>query len=316
MTGRYIRPGEIGLKTLWGSQILFAISSIAVGQQATLVMPSWLAPYPGSAAATLVASASLVDTRYTTSDKASDVVAHYRRLFEAAGVRFNSNFDGSGTSIRAAAAECDLLIKIHEEGDGTAARVSCATKSVDPLSGGDVVVTHASGAKGMDFEKFKTEHRKRMDDERAALDRHIANNKAGKFDEQVWPHAPENDAPPLIWPAWLVNVKGGRLNPEEGVDQSRKKYLQTKFVSGVPMTTIYNFYEDLLNANGYRVYSSKLGTGQTIDGIVQNSDGYVEGNHKPYDITGPSTVIRVSFSRFHLNDPIDVRIKVTAHPRF
>jgi hypothetical protein len=279
-------------------------------------MPSWLTPYPGSTAATLVASPSLVDTKYTTSDTARDVVAHYRRLFEAASVRYNSNFDGSGTSIRAAAVECDLLIKIREEGDGTAARVSCATKSAAPLSGGDVVVTNASGGKSMDIEKFKTEHRKRMDDGRAVLDRHIANNKAGKFDEQVWPHAPENDAPLLVWPAWLVNVKGGRLNPEQGVDQSRKKYLQAKFVSGAPMTTIYNFYEDLLNVNGYRVYRSKIGTGQTIDGIVQNSDGYVEGEHKTYDINGPRTVIRVSFSRFHLNDPIDVRIKVTPHPRF
>jgi hypothetical protein len=168
----------------------------------------------------------------------------------------------------------------------------------------------------LDVEKFKAEHRKRMEEGSAALERHIANNKAGKFDEQVWPHAPENDAPPLVWPRWLVHIRGGRLSPEEGVDQSRKRYLQSKYVSGAPMTAIYNFYEDLMNANGYRVYSSKLGTGQTIDGIIQNSDGYLEGSYKPYDITGPSTVIRVTFSRFHLNDPIDVRIKVTAHPRF
>lgn len=47
-----------------------------------------------------------------------------------------------------------------------------------------------------------------------------------------------------------------------------------------------------MNANGYRVYSAKLGTGQTIDGIIQNADGYVEGAHHPYDITGPRTVIR------------------------
>ena len=313
------------MKSLWTAQILFGFTSIAIGQQAPLVVPSWLVPYPGETATTQVSSPALVETHYTTSAKPNEVVAHYRQLFEAASVRFNSNFDGSGTSIRAAAAECDLLIKVREDSAGTVARVSCATKSAAPLSGGDVVITtgssgspnsHAAFGQKMDFEKFKTEHRKRMDDERAALDRHIANNKAGKFDEQVWPHAPENDAPPLAWPAWLVNVKGGRLNLEEGVDQSRVKYLLAKFVSSAPMTTIYNFYEDLLNANGYHVYSSKLGTGQTIDGIIQNSDGYVEGANKPYDITGPSTVIRVSFSRFHLNDPIEVRIKFTAHPRF
>jgi hypothetical protein len=313
------------LQKLWGAQILLAFISTAAGQQAPIVMPPWLTPYPGANAERQASSPALVETSYITSAKPGDVVAHYRRLFESAGLKFSSNFDGSGTSIRAAAAECDLLIKVHEDGAGTMARVSCAAKSATPLSGADVMIANGSSGRSdsrtpfrqpLDVEKFKAEHRKRMEEGSAALERHIANNKAGKFDEQVWPHAPENDAPPLVWPPWLVHIRGGRLNPEEGMDQSRKRYLQSKFVSGAPMTAIYNFYEDLLNANGYRVYSSKLGTGQTIDGIIQNSDGYVEGSYKPYDITGPSTVIRVTFSRFHLNDPIDVRIKVTAHPRF
>jgi hypothetical protein len=313
------------LKRLCTAQILLAFISTAAGQQAPLAMPSWLTSYPGASAATVASSASLLEVSYTMSAKPDEVVAHYRRLIETAGLRFNSNFDGSGTSIRGAAAECDLLIKIREDNAGTIARVSCATKSAAPLTGADVMVTNGSAGRPdtlahfrqpLDVEKFKAEHRKRMEEGSAALERHIANNKAGKFDEQVWPHAPENDAPPLVWPAWLVHIRGSRLNPEEGVDQSRKRYLLSKYVSGAPMTAIYNFYEDLMNANGYRVYSSKLGTGQTIDGIIQNSDGYLEGSYKPYDITGPSTVIRVSFSRFHLNDPIDVRIKVTAHPRF
>ncbi len=314
------------MKTLGIAQILLAFTSIAIAaiaQSAPLAMPPWLTPYPGTTVATLASSPSLVETSYSTSAKPDEVIAHYRRLFEAAGVRFNSNFDGSGTSIRAAAAECDLLIKVREESAGAIARVSCAAKSAAPLSGADVVVTNPGGKANahaafppLDVEKFKAEHRKRMEDESAALERHIANNKAGRFDEQVWPHAPQNDAPPLVWPAWLVHIRGTRLNPEQGVDQSRTKYLQSKFVSGAPMTAIYNFYEDLLNGNGHRVYSSKLGTGQTIDGFIQNSDGYVEGANKPYDITGPSTVIRVTFSRFHLNDPIDVRIKFSAHPRF
>jgi hypothetical protein len=92
-------------------------------------MPSWLIPYPGANAATLASSASLVEIGYTTSAKPDEVVAHYRRLFETAGLRSNSNFDGSGTSIRAGAAECDLLIKIREDNAGTNARVSCAAKS-------------------------------------------------------------------------------------------------------------------------------------------------------------------------------------------
>jgi hypothetical protein len=317
--------GQIGLKKLCSAQILLAFISTAAGQQASLVMPSWLTPYPGANATTLASSASLVEISYTTSAKPDEVVAHYRRLIETAGLRFTSNFDGSGTSIRGAAAECDLLIKVREEGEGTSARVSCATKSAAPLSGDSVVVTNGSAGRSnsqtpshqlFDGEKFKAEHRQRMADESAALQRHIANNKAGRFDEQVWPHAPENDAPPLVWPSWLVHIRGGPLNPEQGVDQSRVKYLLSKYVSGAPMTAIYNFYEDLMNAHGYRVYSSRLETGQTTEGIIQNADGYLEGAHHPYDVSGPRTIIRVTFSRFHLNDPIDVRIKFTAHPRY
>jgi hypothetical protein len=79
------------------------------------------------------------------------------------------------------------------------------------------------------------------------------------------------------------------------------------------MTEIYAFYEDLLNANDYRVYSSKLGTGHTISGVVQNSDGYVEGSNYPQGTPGPRTEIRVSFSRFLLNDPIKVEIRFTTY---
>ncbi len=313
------------MKKLWSAQILLALSSTVAGQQAARVMPPWLTPYPGANAATQMSSPALVETSYTTSANPEVVIAHYRQLFEAAGVRFNSNFDGSGTSIRGAAAECDLLIKVREENAGTTARVSCATKSAAPLSGDAVVVTNGSGGRSnpqtpshqlFDAEKYKAEHRQRMADESAALQRHIANNKAGRFDEQVYPHAPENDPPPLAWPSWLGHIRGGLLNPEEGVDQSRVKYLLSKYVSGAPMTAIYNFYEDLMNAHGYRVYSSRLETGQTIEGIIQNADGYLEGAHHPYDISGPRTIIRVTFSRFHLNDPIDVRIKFTAHARY
>lgn len=235
------------MQKLWSAQILVALISTAAGQQAPLVLPSWLTPYPGANAATQASFASLVETIYSTFAKPGDVVAHHRQLLEAAGLKFNSNFDGAGTSIRGAAAECDLLIKIREEGAGTVVRVSCAATSAAPLSGANVMVANGSSGtpnsriQPMDAARFRAEQRQRMADNRAVLDKHIANNKIGKFDEQVWPHAPENDAPPLVWPAWLVHIKGGRLNPEQGVDQSRRKYLQSKFVSGAPMTAIYNF---------------------------------------------------------------------------
>jgi len=127
---------------------------------------------------------------------------------------------------------------------------------------------------------------------------------------KVYTDAP---APPLVWPSWLVHLKGAPLKIQQGVDQSKYEYLSSRFVTSAPMTAIFSFYEELLNANGYRVHSSKLGTGQTTSGISQNADGYVEGSNYPNGTPGPWTVIRVTFSRFYLNEPIKVRIGFTTH---
>ena len=127
-------------------------------------------------------------------------------------------------------------------------------------------------------------------------------------------------APPLIWPAWLVHLSGSKLSPKSGVDQSHRDYLESRYKSTAPMTSIYTFYEDLMNANGYRVHTSKLGTGQTLSGVTQNADGYLEGTNYPNGHPGPRTVVRVDFSRFYLNEPIDVRLRITTFsyesPRF
>ena len=120
-------------------------------------------------------------------------------------------------------------------------------------------------------------------------------------------------APPLVWPSWLVHIKGAEVRPQQGVDESRKAYLKVRYVSNLPMTTIYNFYEDLLNANEYRVHTSRLSTGQTISGIVQNAWGYVEGTNYPDGAPGPRTVIHVSFSRSKLNEPITVEMRFTVY---
>ena len=69
----------------------------------------------------------------------------------------------------------------------------------------------------------------------------------------------------------------------------------------------------MLKANGYPVYNSKLGTGQTISGVVQNADGHVEGSNYPNGHPGPYTEIRVDFHRFYLNEPITVDLKFTTY---
>jgi hypothetical protein len=79
------------------------------------------------------------------------------------------------------------------------------------------------------------------------------------------------------------------------------------------MSAIYKFYEDALNTHEYRVHNSSLGTGHTISGVQQNASGYVEGTNYPDGAPGPRTVIHVSFSRFILNEPITVRLRITAY---
>ena len=120
-------------------------------------------------------------------------------------------------------------------------------------------------------------------------------------------------APALIWPAWLVHLKGGRLTTQAGVDPAGHSFLKSRYKSSEPMTAIYAFYEDLLNANGYPVHNSKLGTGQTISGVMQNADGHVEGTNYPNGHPGPYTEILVEFHRFYLNEPITVDLKFTTY---
>ena len=85
--------------------------------------------------------------------------------------------------------------------------------------------------------------------------------------------------PPLVWPAWLVHVRGGKLATQAGVDRAGHEYLKSRYISSAPMTEIYAFYEDSLKANGYPVHSSELATGQTISGVVQNAER-TRGRHQ------------------------------------
>lgn len=302
--------------------IIFVLALPLVAQETSIVMPGWLKPFGGASADVRKSSPALIETVSAVQAPANEVVQHYKQLFSEAKVEVESKFDGIGTSLRAAAPECDLLLKIREDSGSTTTVTSCATKTNGPLSGQAMGVTQtrvgstrSSTSPISDPDKWRAEHRQRMADNSAALQRRIENARAGKPFDQVWPDAPENNAPPLAWPSWLVHMKG-RAEPREGVDQSSRKYLESKFVTSAPMTEIFNFYEDLLNSNGFKVHNSKLGTGQSLSGHIQNASGYVEGTQYTYDNTGPRTVIHVSFSRSYLNDPITVRIRLTPHPRF
>lgn len=269
-------------------------------------MPSWLVSYPG-ATPNSRAMGALVESTYTTAAKTAQVLDHYRKLFEDAGLRFQPRADGMGTSIRGDAAECDVLILIREQEPGSFVDVNCSAKSQTSAAapGKTVEIIRAAPSKARtarppvrpqpSAEEMKESHARRV----AELGIHPTYHDA--------------PAPPLVWPSWLVHIRGAEVRLQQGVDQSGKAYLKARYVSSLPMTTIYNFYEELLNSNEYRVHTSRLSTGQTISGVVQNAWGYVEGTNYPDGAPGPRTVIHVSFSRSKLNDPITVEMRFTVY---
>jgi hypothetical protein len=124
-----------------------------------------------------------------------------------------------------------------------------------------------------------------------------------------------SEAPPLVWPAWLVHLEGAQLKIQQGADGSKNNYLLAVYYTHAPMTQIRTFYEDLLKTNDYRVTTASLETGHTTTGTSQNAWGHVEGDNYPNGQPGPYTSIRVDFGRSVLNGPIRVNIKFTAHPQ-
>ena len=270
-------------------------------------LPAWLVSYPGATPDSR-AMGGLLESTYTTSAKPAQVVEHYRGLFEAAGLRFQPNADGIGSVIRADAAECDLLILIRERAPGTFVDVNCAAKSQ---------------ASVRVFRQVGGDHRRRTLEGPASPNRAPARSLPPKRCSRATPEGSPNWAsiPPTTmrprrpWsghPGSFIS-RARRCGPQQGIDDSRNTYLKVRYISSLPMTTIYNFYEDLLNSNEYRVHTSRLSTGQTISGVVQNAWGYVEGTNYPDGAPGPRTVIHVSFSRSKLNDPITVEMRFTVY---
>jgi hypothetical protein len=271
---------------------------------AQISIPGWLAPYPEAAPQTKTFQA-YTEASYTTPAAPAVVIEHYRKLFETAGLPFVANSDGMGTNVRASLPECDVLLSIRPQSAGSSVRVTCAAKS--PAYNTEISSTTTTapraGAPG------------RIQPRSPTLTAAEVKERHDKLVAEMGIHRVHEDAPapPLVWPGWLVHVSGGRLQRERGVDQSGKEYLESKYTSTAPMTQIYTFYKDLLASNGYPVYSSELGTGQTMSGVQQNADGHVEGDNYPNGSPGARTVIRVDFSRFYLNEPIKVRVRFTTY---
>jgi hypothetical protein len=250
-------------------------------------MPSWLAGYP-DAVPQVRSSALLVESTYEVSANRGAVMDHYRKLFEAAGLAWHPNLDGVGTVIRAAAPECDLLLKIREQGTGTWVRVSCATKAGLPTVPAAPAIPAATPKAAVPTHETA---RKRIAD-------------MEKYDQPYRP-PPRPPAPRLVWPAWLVGVDGAPLTAEKGVDQFHLNYLKSTYRTVAERNAVLTFYADLLNTNGYPVST------QTVAAWPRERAGWAEATYYPGAKPGPRIVIRVEVTPEA--EIMRVEVRMTAH---
>jgi hypothetical protein len=262
-------------------------------------LPPWLESYPG-AKPTIRSSNSLVESSYTIAAQPDDLVAHYRKRFAAAGLPFQPSGDGLGTSIRAEARECDLLIQIRSRSEGTFVKVDCSVKTQSSPS------SSPSGIQVITGRPQSTRVGTISGADRMQRHQQIV--------AEMGIHRERHDAPapPLVWPSWLVDIRGAAVRTQSGVDQAKDAILTAWYTTNTPMTEIYSFYRDLLNSHEYPA-RAKMSTGQTISGVLQNALGSVEGSNYPDGAPGAYSVIRVSFDRDVLNGPITVTMRFTTH---
>jgi hypothetical protein len=264
--------------------------------QTAPAMPAWLVPYPG-ADATTRASAVLIEAAYQTPAAPADVVAHYQKLFAAAGLPFHANPDGIGSAIRGSAPECDLLIQIRERQAGSSVRVSCAAKSPEMTETVPPPVEKPT---------YQQRVAKIHEDSQKAIEAHwdgvrASNEKMEKYDQPVYPTA-KPPLPPLAWPEWLVSCEGSQLNVQKGVDQFKLSYLKTTFTSGQDRAKIQAFYAHLLSVNGYAVEF------QSNRAAPANAKVMVQGSYYPGEKPGPRISVRAEITPVDIAQQVELRV--------
>jgi hypothetical protein len=313
---------------------LLLLCCLCYGQQSAPKLPAWLVPYPG-AEPQVNALPEIAETYYTTGAAPEQAISHLRKIFDSAGVPFLPNRDGIGTSIRASVPECDLLIKVRAEDPGSSVRVNCSAKSAvgTPAGGSPITVIETTGTRASAYPRPRPrtfEEAKRAGDEhtrqvlaQAEADHQRRISDMTRFDKPVPASVIRDsfyhqDAPPLAWPAWLVQE--GTNQPPKPVAGTGdgKRHLESRYKTSLAMTHLYQFYEALFKANGLRIGTAHLSTGQTIVGnIVQNASGDVEASRsEDGTVNGPATHVKASFHRNYLNEPITVTLRVSVSGSF
>ncbi len=247
----------------------------SVHAQSAPAIPSWLLPISGAAATTRQSSV-LTESDYTAAAPPHEVISYYRQLFAAARLPFRPDPMGYGFLIRAATDGCDLTIRIRNQGETSAVHVTCVALR-NPAGNRAGPADAASRSRDLAMEKF---------------------------DQPVYPQ-PKSPRPPLSWPSWLVDVQGGRLGVRRVAEAGGASSLQADYVAGGSRTEIQSFYADLLNANGYPVFSQSPASFRT------GSRAWVEGAAHPDGQPGRRIVIRIEITPVQENARVELRVRGT-----
>ena len=209
--------------------LLFA-SAVSIGQTPP-AMPAWLAAYPGASPDTR-AFPSLTESTYQTAAAPARVVEHYAKLFDGAGLTFNPVLDGMGTAIRSTVPECDLLIKIREQGAGAFVRVSCAVKTPAMVAVAAAPPPPPREPGRRTVEEAEEAGRKRL-------------LEMEKYDQPVAPRS----RVALAWPAWLVRPEGAPPSVKRSPALDGPRFLTSSFTTAADSADVHAFYTDLFESH-------------------------------------------------------------------
>ena len=249
-----------------------------------LVMPAWLKNYGDAAGRTTSATAWLAESTYETAAAPAAVIAHYGKLFQAAGLPFHPNGDGMGVTIRGAAAECDLLIAIRGQGSGSSVRVSCARRETAAASPPEI----APAAAGVE-----TVH-DRVQESMQKYDRPV----------QVAPHPPP---PPemLIWPPWLTTPERTAIDKRD-VQRVGQYLMRTSFRTGHNKAEVRSFYIEQLESHGFPVRN------QSPPSMPARSRGWVDAVRYLKGPDSPHVTIRVEFTPLEQGTHVELQVAASS----
>jgi len=259
---------------------------MAQSPTASVSMPDWLAAWPDTAVR-LQQSAALVRSSYTAQAEPTAVVAYYRQQLKSAGLPFTSAFNGIGTSVRASAPECDLLIQISDDGGGgTSVTVNCASRT--------------SGHQPARYASTQTARQPPSASQHPV--RSVSNGPG---------------LPTVYWPSWFDHMPGADRGLEVSVaqDSAGRKYMTSSFTISTRMQSVRDFYTARIKGAGYSEMRTSVATGDTMFGERQDATGYVEGVKYPNGKGNGKLKAHVSYHRTVLNGPITVELTVRATRR-